>query len=312
MVPLNARGLTRWNAAFAYLDPARERPNLTVMADTLVDHVLLEDGRATGAATDHGDLRAELVVLCGGSYGSPAMLLRSGSARPTSCRVTAWSRWRTCPSASGCSTTSASPCAGLRVSASSKACSTMRLVPLVACQGLIKARSSDCLRGPLGPPPAHGPSPPARGPWSWPAAPCCSSPSGAAASGCAHATPPSSRMSPSTRSTPTGIWVTRRRLGRGRRLVGSTAAEGLVASELEPGVNADAGSIRRRGRDGISAYFHPGRHLRDGAGDRRGGPGPRPRGVVVADASLMPVIPRAGTNLTVLAVAERVAELLGD
>ena len=28
-------------------------------------------------------------------------------------------------------------------------------------------------------------------------------------------------------------------------------------------------------------------------------------GVVVADASLMPVIPRAGTNLTVLAVAER-------
>jgi choline dehydrogenase-like flavoprotein len=34
--------------------------------------------------------------------------------------------------------------------------------------------------------------------------------------------------------------------------------------------------------------------------------------LVVADASLMPAIPRAGTNLTVLAVAERVADLLGD
>jgi choline dehydrogenase-like flavoprotein len=34
--------------------------------------------------------------------------------------------------------------------------------------------------------------------------------------------------------------------------------------------------------------------------------------LVVADASLMPTIPRGGTNLTVLAVAERIADLLGD
>ena len=37
--PLNAVGPVRWNAAFAYLDPARGRPNLTIMADTLVDRV---------------------------------------------------------------------------------------------------------------------------------------------------------------------------------------------------------------------------------------------------------------------------------
>ena len=47
--PLNAVGRVRWNAAFAYLDPARERPNLAIMADTLVDRVLLDGNRATGA-----------------------------------------------------------------------------------------------------------------------------------------------------------------------------------------------------------------------------------------------------------------------
>ena len=34
-------------------------------------------------------------------------------------------------------------------------------------------------------------------------------------------------------------------------------------------------------------------------------------GLVVADASIMPTIPRANTNLTTAAIAERVAALLG-
>jgi choline dehydrogenase-like flavoprotein len=33
-------------------------------------------------------------------------------------------------------------------------------------------------------------------------------------------------------------------------------------------------------------------------------------GLVVADASIMPTIPRANTNLTVAAIAERIAETL--
>jgi choline dehydrogenase len=76
--PLNAVGPVRWNAAFAYLDPVRERPNLTILADTLVDRILLEGDRATGAATSSGDLQAEVVVLAASAYGSPAILLRSG------------------------------------------------------------------------------------------------------------------------------------------------------------------------------------------------------------------------------------------
>ena len=76
--PVNAAGSIRWNAAFGYLDPARERHNLTVVADTLVDRVLLAGDRAVGVATPGGELRAEAIVLAAGAYGSPAVLLRSG------------------------------------------------------------------------------------------------------------------------------------------------------------------------------------------------------------------------------------------
>ncbi len=75
---VNARGTNRWNAGFAYLDTARSRANLTILADTLVDRVLLEGGRAAGLATDGGEIRARTVVLAAGAYGSPAILLRSG------------------------------------------------------------------------------------------------------------------------------------------------------------------------------------------------------------------------------------------
>jgi choline dehydrogenase len=76
--PVNAIGTVRWNAAFAYLDPARGRENLTILADTLVDRVVLEGDRAVGLATSAGELRADTIVLAAGAYGSPGILLRSG------------------------------------------------------------------------------------------------------------------------------------------------------------------------------------------------------------------------------------------
>jgi choline dehydrogenase-like flavoprotein len=76
-VNMTADGV-RWNAAFAYLDGARPRANLTILADTTVDRVLLAGNRATGVATSRGELEARLVILSAGAYGSPAILLRSG------------------------------------------------------------------------------------------------------------------------------------------------------------------------------------------------------------------------------------------
>jgi choline dehydrogenase-like flavoprotein len=75
---VNAVGMVRWNAAFAYLDPARSRSNLTILADTLVGRITHSVARATGAVTSAGELEADVVVLAAGAYGTPGILLRSG------------------------------------------------------------------------------------------------------------------------------------------------------------------------------------------------------------------------------------------
>ena len=81
-IKVNAVGAVRWNAAFAYLDPARERSNLSIMADTLVDRLHLEGSRVVGVLVrvdgQQVEVAADRVVLAAGAYGSPAVLLRSG------------------------------------------------------------------------------------------------------------------------------------------------------------------------------------------------------------------------------------------
>ena len=77
--PANVVGDVRWNTAFAYLDPARARANLTVVGDRLVDRVVLDAARATGVVLAGGDeIHADLVILAAGAYFSPAILMRSG------------------------------------------------------------------------------------------------------------------------------------------------------------------------------------------------------------------------------------------
>jgi choline dehydrogenase len=80
LVPFNTVGGVRQSTARTYLAQARGRPNLTVRGGTLVDRLVVEDGRVLGVRlADTGEmLRADRVVLAAGSYGSPAILLRSG------------------------------------------------------------------------------------------------------------------------------------------------------------------------------------------------------------------------------------------
>jgi choline dehydrogenase len=75
--PVNIVDGVRWHSGFAYVDPARGRPNLTILADTLVDRVLLDDGRATGALAGGREIQADTIVVSAGAYGSPGILLRS-------------------------------------------------------------------------------------------------------------------------------------------------------------------------------------------------------------------------------------------
>jgi choline dehydrogenase len=73
----------RASTAVAYLHPVIERANLTVMPYMQVERVLFEGTRAVGVrASQLGaaqELRAEReVILCGGSYNSPQLLMLSG------------------------------------------------------------------------------------------------------------------------------------------------------------------------------------------------------------------------------------------
>lgn len=77
--PKNIADGVRMNGAFTYLAPARARRNLTIRADTTIDRLDIENGRANALHTAAGDvLRGTEIVLCAGAYGSPAILLRSG------------------------------------------------------------------------------------------------------------------------------------------------------------------------------------------------------------------------------------------
>jgi choline dehydrogenase len=76
--PYNIRDGVRWNAAFAYVEPARRRPNLTIRADALADRVVFEGERAVGVEVEGEVVQADLVVLSAGAIGSPRILLRSG------------------------------------------------------------------------------------------------------------------------------------------------------------------------------------------------------------------------------------------
>ncbi|MBO6657606.1 MAG: GMC family oxidoreductase N-terminal domain-containing protein [Pseudomonadales bacterium] len=81
--PMNKLGRLRISTAIGYLAPARLRPNLTIQADTLVRRVLFQGSRATGVEVENADgsietINARLVVLCAGAIKTPQILMLSG------------------------------------------------------------------------------------------------------------------------------------------------------------------------------------------------------------------------------------------
>lgn len=72
------------NAGTAYLTAeTRQRPNLTIQGDVLVERVMFENERATGVRLAGGEvIEANTVILSAGVFGSPAILLRSGIGPP--------------------------------------------------------------------------------------------------------------------------------------------------------------------------------------------------------------------------------------
>lgn len=79
---INSRDFRRVSTNDAYLEDARQRPNLTIVGEAHVDRVLFDGDRATGVraraggewATFHG----REIILSAGSVYTPPILLRSG------------------------------------------------------------------------------------------------------------------------------------------------------------------------------------------------------------------------------------------
>jgi choline dehydrogenase len=292
--PVNVVDGVRWNAAFAYVDPVRGR--LTVLGDTLVDRVLLSGERAVGVRTTGGELRAERVILSAGAYGSPGILLRSEIGPE-----------RGLPVGEGLLDhvgvgLGFEPTA--RLTRETEAFERER--PVSMAQVTIEARSSACEAGvcdlylfPAVDPAEDG---------------------GYEVSVAAFAMKPRSRGSVRliSRDPEAPLAIDHGFLSDARDadvlVEGVDMIRGLVAGEpvrdcaareIRPGRDVDAADHVRAA---VRGFFHPTGtcaigQVVDGDGRVLGVDGLR-----VIDASVMPTIPRANTNLTTIALAERLVE----
>jgi choline dehydrogenase len=296
--PVNAVGTVRWNTAFAYLDPVRGRDDLTILADTLVDRVLLDGDRAIGVATTVGDVRARTVVLAAGAYGSPAILLRSGVGPE-----------RGLPVGDGLIDHVG---VGFGYAGTDRmqhdVAAFERAHPLFMAQVTIAMSSSVCAAGlsdlfffpGLDPPGPHGYE----------------------VSVAVFAMKPASRGSVRLNASdpraplhidhgflshPDDASVLVEGVEKLRQIAADDALRRYAGPETRPGPEVDAMTHVRTASRG---FFHPvgtcaiGRVV-DGHGRVYG-----LHGLVVGDASIMPTIPRANTNLSTIALAERIADTL--
>ncbi len=337
-IPLNAVGAVRWNTAFSHLDPSRARPNLALVAEAVVDRVLVEGERAVGAlarvAGEEREFRAGRIVLAAGAYGSPAILMRSGIGPPDHLDELGIPVEVQRPGV-GANLIDHSG-ANVFFQPSESLISELRAQDerglLFQGQCAIRARSRACPEGlvdlhllpwasPIEPWPAHLPEGSIEGDFE------------------AHMTvfamKPRSRGRVRLRSADPGALplVEQRFLSdpeggdletivdgvqRVRELAATPQLSGLVEGEVFPGPSvADRESLTTWAREAVRGYFHP-------VGTCAMGPAAEEQAVVdgdgrvhglqslhVADASVMPTIPRAGTNLTTVAIGERLAESIG-
>lgn len=306
--PVNAVGGVRQSCALSYLAPARWRPNLTIRADVLVDSVTVTGTRATGVRLAGGELiAAEEIVVSAGAYGSPALLWRSGIGPVTDlarlgirCRVdlpgvgagltdhplTEVVFGAPCPPPDGVPGFQA-----MLTAASSAAGPGIHDLQVFPWTGFV-----DRERGPVFILFASVMLPASRGSVRLRSADPAAAP----------VIDPRFLQEASDRS----------RLTEAVELARSVAAEvplkGLATGELHPGTAPLSEAIRA----GTSSYHHP-------VGTCRMGPAADPLAVVdgegrvhgagglrVVDASIMPSIPAANTNLPTIMVAECIAEAM--
>jgi choline dehydrogenase len=313
--PSNSPDGVRWNAAFAYLDPVRHRPTLTVRGDTVVDRVLVERDRAVGVRATGPDgpyeAHADVVALTAGTYGSPAILLRSGIGAAAELRALSIPVVADVPGVGRNLHDHPSFELFLRPSAeldrrTAAFAASGRAVPDE--QGFAKARSSRARDGvfDLHVLPEMSMdrrlglfvallTPRSRGALTL----SSTDPEAAPLIDHAYLRDPSDLD-----ALVDGVQLA-------RSFAASPAVAPLVAGELEPGPDvAERDQLRAAVRSGVIHYWHPVGTCAMGSVTDAEGRVVGVDGLVVADASVMPVTPRATTNLPTLVVAERIARHL--
>lgn len=310
-LPVNVVDGTRWNTAFAYLDAARDRPNLTVVGGMLVDRVAVTGTRAGGVVTAAGEaIEADTVVLTAGAYFTPAILLRSGIGPEDELRRHDIADVARLPVGE-----TLLDHHGTGIAWETTALFTeltrdhvRRTGRLFRPHALVKAASSGC----------------APGGWDIHLVPWTNegdSPGTFEASvGVFHLKPRSAgRVRLASRNPavlphvergflrePTDLRTIVEGLELARSLAERPPLRRLLAAEVVPGVEPLDAYVRRTPRN----YFHPAGTCGIGRVVDRAGRVLGIEGLVVADASIMPTIPRANTNVTTVAIAERISETL--
>jgi choline dehydrogenase len=319
---VNVQDGVRWNAAFAYLDPVRSNPHLTIAGNMTVDRLRTQSGHATAIDVIGPDgpatIEAGRVVLCAGAYGSPAILLRSGIGPADELRMLGIEPIAHVPGVGR--NLHDHPSLYLKFSGTPQLIQSLEAFGergnvLVAEQSLAKLRSARCTEAydlhifPIG-----GQTPQDRSQWefTFPVANMAPLSRGAVTLRDSNPyTAPAINTGYLTDPADADLDVLLSGIGHTRAITRQSGLAELLGEELPPSAHyTDRESVRRD----CLHYFHPVGTCKMGpaadpsaVADARG----KVRGfdnVYVADAALMPVIPRANTNVPVLVVAERVVE----
>jgi choline dehydrogenase len=310
-MPLSVHGTERWNAAFAFLDEARDRANLTVVGEATVDRFLVDGERVTGLRAivngEPAEIDAGAVVLCAGAYGSPAILLRSGVGRdlPVGKQLAEHFGVRI----------RLEPTDDLVASLEQH----LERHELFLAQGMVRATRPSASDWDLHLLPMLMPTGSGRveglgeKSYSLGLTAMLLQPEWRGEVTLASEDPARIPVVTPVAFEGADLDAAVEALELARALLGTRAGSAAVARELVPGLAAPRGDDARPflAAETPSRYFHPtGTCALGSVVDERA----RVRGfenVYVADASLIPHPVRAGTNFTVMAVAERVAELIG-